>query len=345
MLNEPRADHSSEPRIMLAHGGGGELTRQLLCERLLPKLGNALLNPLTDGAILDRPLGKLCITTDAYVVQPLEFPGGDIGRLAVCGTVNDLAVMGARPLALSLALVIEEGLSMALFDRIITSIAASARDADVVIATGDTKVIERRRGDGLIITTSGIGEMRDGVSLGASRIRPGDAVIVTGRIAEHGLAVMSAREHLAFQTELRSDVAPLAGLVHRLLESGADVKFLRDPTRGGLAGVLADLVDDTRLSIEVDEAAVPISRVARHTAEMLGLDPLTVANEGKCVAVVSAQDAASAVAACRAHPLGAHAAVIGRFTETAPPLVELITRAGGRRMVNRPYGEELPRIC
>ena len=260
-----------DPRVVMAHGGGGELTRRLLAEHVLPKLGNELLDPLTDSAVLDlgQGAGKICLTTDAYVVQPLEFPGGDIGRLAVCGTVNDLAVMGATPLALSLALVIEEGLSIAVLDRMIASMDAAAREANVVIATGDTKVIERRHGDGLVITTAGVGRMRDDVNLGAGRIQPGDAVMVTGRIAEHGLAVMSAREHLAFETELRSDVAPLADLVKHLIESGADLKFMRDPTRSGLAGVLADLVEETRLSLEVHEAAVPISAAAESTVVLI----------------------------------------------------------------------------
>jgi hydrogenase expression/formation protein HypE len=334
-----------DERIVMAHGGGGELTRRLLEERVIPKLANELLNPLTDSAVLDRPAGRICMTTDAFVVQPLEFPGGDIGRLAVCGTVNDLAVMGATPRALSLALIIEEGLPLSTFDRVIDSIAATAEEADVVIATGDTKVVERRGGDGMTITTAGLGEMRDDASLDAGRIEAGDVLIVSGGIAEHGLAVMSAREGLAFETELLSDAAPLGGLVAALLDSGADVKFLRDPTRSGLAGVLADLTEETSLTVEVDEENIPITAVALHTAEMLGLDPLTVANEGKVVAVVAGADAERALTACRSHPLGASGAIVGRFTDATPPLVELITRSGGRRMVTRPYGEELPRIC
>lgn len=332
-------------KIILAHGGGGELTRRLIAGHFVPKLSNSLLDPLTDSAVLPLAGGRIALTTDAFVVQPLEFPGGDIGRLAVCGTVNDLAVAGAIPKALTLALVIEEGLTFALLDRIVDSIAAAAREADVIVATGDTKVVEHRRGDGLIITTAGVGELREAARLDGGRIVPGDTILITGRIAEHGLAVMSAREGLAFQTELRSDVAPLTGLATAIFDSGADVKFLRDPTRGGLAGVVADLAEDTHLSIEIEEAAVPLSRVARHTAELLGLDPLTIANEGKIVAVVPAADADRVLAACRTHPLGGHAAVIGRFVEARPPLVELITRAGGRRIVQRPYGEELPRIC
>ncbi len=334
-----------EQRIILAHGGGGELTRQLLAERIIPKLANELLNPLTDRAVLDRPSSRICLTTDAFVVQPLEFPGGDIGRLAVCGTINDLAVMGAKPLALSLALVMEEGLPFDLLDRIMNSIAESAREADVVIATGDTKVIERRTDEGLIITTAGIGELPADFNLDVKRIASGDAILITGYIAEHGLAVMSAREGIAFDTDLRSDVASLHGLARTLLESGADIKFMRDPTRGGVAGVLADLTEATRLSIEIDEEKLPLSPIVLTTADMLGLDPLTVANEGKIVAIVASDDIAKACEACQSHPLGRRGAAAGRFVDAKPPLVELITRAGGRRIVSRPYGEELPRIC
>jgi hydrogenase expression/formation protein HypE len=253
--------------------------------------------------------------------------------------------MGAIPRALSLALVLEEGLDMSVLDRVIESIARTAAEAGVVIATGDTKVVERRGGDGMMITTAGIAEMRRDVRLGTDRIVPGDAIIVTGHIADHGLAVMSAREGLAFESELRSDVAPLGDLVRCLCETGSDLRFLRDPTRGGLAGVLAEIAEATRCSIEVEERMIPISRVGLHTAELLGLDPLTVANEGKIVVVVAAPDAEQVLKACRSHPLGQHAAIVGRVLEGEPPLVEMVTRAGGRRIVQRPYGEELPRIC
>jgi hydrogenase expression/formation protein HypE len=336
---------SPEEHILLAHGGGGELTRRLLDEHVLPRLGNEFLNPLTDSAVLSLVPGCLCMTTDAFVVQPLEFPGGDIGRLAVCGTVNDLAMMGAVPRFLSLALVIEEGLPMRTLDRVLDSIAATAREAGVVICTGDTKVVERGRGDGLTITTAGIGEMRESVNLDASRIRLGDAILITGNIAEHGLAIMSVREGLAFDTSLVSDAAPLGELAGAVCDCGADLKFLRDPTRGGLAGVLADLAEKTGLTIEIEENAIPISPVCQHTSEMLGLDPLLVANEGKIVIVASEKDVARILEICRAHPLGKRAARIGHFADAKPSLVELITRAGGRRIVQRPYGEELPRIC
>ena len=332
-------------RIVLAHGGGGQLTQQLLAQRVLPHLGNKLLNPLEDSAMLPPSDRRQVFTTDAFVVQPLEFPGGDIGRLAVCGTVNDLAVMGADPVALSLALIVEEGLPLAVFDRIVASIAATATEAGVPIATGDTKVIERRGGDGIMITTAGIGAVRQGVELSASRIQPGDVVIVNGGIAEHGLTIMSVREGIGFDTDLRSDAAPLNGLIAAVLDSGADVKFMRDPTRGGLAGVLCDVAENAGVGVHIEEGRLPISPVVRHTSELLGLDPLTVANEGKVVIVVAQADAERVLAACRSHPLGAGAAQIATVVESDWPLVELRTVIGGARIVQRPYGEELPRIC
>ena len=336
---------NGEDRVLLAHGGGGQLTKDLIEARIISRLGNEVLNPLADGALLSCSTGRVCLTTDSFVVQPLAFPGGDIGRLAVCGTVNDLAMMGAKPLGLSLGLIMEEGLAFSTLDSVLDSIAVTAKEAGVNIVTGDTKVVERGRGDGLIINTAGVGEVAADLELGPGRINAGDVIVLTGRIAEHGLAVMSAREGLAFDTDLVSDVAPLNGLVVSMLASGADLKFLRDPTRGGVAGVVADLSEDTGLTVEIREADLPISRTALHTAEMLGLDPLTVANEGNCVAVVAAASLDRLLAACRAHPLGLNAVAVGTFVDAEPPLVELISRAGGRRIVQRPYGEELPRIC
>ncbi len=337
-------------RIVIAHGGGGELMGRLIREHLLPPLRNERLAALTDSAVLPWPGGELVFTTDSYVVTPLEFPGGDIGRLAVAGTVNDLAVMGAEPVALSLGLILEEGLPLAVLDRIVASIAGAAREAGVEVVTGDTKVIERGAGAadsarGLFINTAGVGRMRRGVQLGLRRVAVGDVILVNGPIAEHGLAVMSVRSGIEFESTLRSDVAPLNGLIRDILATGADVKFLRDATRGGIAGVLADICAASQRSVEIVEAHVPLSTTARHAAEMLGLDPLTVANEGKCIMVAAAGDAERVLAACRGNPLGRGAALIGRITDAAPPLVELITRVGGRRVVQRPYGEELPRIC
>ncbi len=346
-MTMPRA----HDRVVLAHGGGGELMGRLIREHMLPPLENALLTAMTDGVAVPWPTADSAVvfTTDSYVVTPLEFPGGDIGRIAVAGTVNDLAVMGAQPVALSLGLILEEGLALATLDRIVASLATTAREAGVQIVTGDTKVIERRSTSatdaGLFINTAGIGHPRPGVRLGVARITPGDVILINGNIAEHGLAVMSVRSGIEFDSTLRSDVAPLNGLIAALLDTGADIKFLRDATRGGLAGVLADIVDGCGHTVELEEGRVPLSPTARHAAEMLGLDPLTVANEGKCVIVVAEADAERVLAACRQHPLGRQGTVIGRVVERTPPLVELLTRAGGRRVVLRPYGEDLPRIC
>ena len=392
-------------RIVLAHGGGGELMGRLIRERFLPVLENPQLVRMADAAVLPwssipgvpAKQADLVFTTDSYVVTPIEFPGGDIGRLAVCGTVNDLAVMGAEPVALSLGLILEEGLPLAVLDRIVATIAAAAREAGVQIVTGDTKVIERRsvpgsaapaassaplppeaigpehwpeaahlgaaaaernpaakdepadagpwHSEGMFINTAGIGRLRAGVQLGIERIEPGDVILINGNIADHGLAVMSVRAGLRFESTLRSDAAPLNGLIAAALGTRADVKFMRDPTRGGLAGVLADISEGRDVTVEIEESRIPISATARHAAEMLGLDPLTVANEGKCVIVVAADGAERVLAAWRAHPLGKESAIIGRTTDARPALVELITRTGGRRVVQRPYGEELPRIC
>jgi hydrogenase expression/formation protein HypE len=319
MSNPTETVSTAGERIVLAHGGGGQLTQQLLAERVLPRLTNGLLAPLTDSAVLPPCERLMVFTTDA--------------------------VMGAEPIALSLALIVEEGLPLEVFDRIIASIASTAQEAGVPIATGDTKVIERRGGDGMMITTAGIGAVRSGVELAASRIRPGDAIIINGGIAEHGLTIMSVREGIAFDTDLRSDAAPLNGLIAHVLDSAADVKFMRDPTRGGLAGVLCDAAESAGVGVHVEEGRLPISSIVRHTSELLGLDPLTVANEGKCVMVVAEADAEGVLATCRSHPLGVGAARIGTMVESDLPLVELHTAIGGARIVQRPYGEELPRIC
>lgn len=350
--------HKAEPTqeyVQRAHGGGGELMEQLIRDHILPALGNDLLSPLTDGAVLQPITGRPVMTTDGYVVQPLEFPGGDIGKLSVCGTVNDLAMMGATPIALSLAMILEEGLPIATLDRIVASIASTAGEVGVRVVTGDTKVVESTgKEPGLFITTAGVGVQPDHVRLGADRIVPGDRILINGPIAEHGLAIMAAREGLDFETRLRSDAAPLHALVQAILECGRDdpagpaVKFLRDATRGGLANVLADLTEQTDLNIEIDEAALPITRTARHAAELLGLDPLSVANEGKCVMVVSAHRADEVVSICRELEVARETAIIGTVQppdDDACGVVELLTTVGGRRIVQRPYGEELPRIC
>ncbi len=344
--------------VVLAHGGGGELMNRLLNEHILPPLQNSSPGPLTDGAVLNRPEGRLVFTTDSYVVTPLEFPGGDIGRLAIAGTVNDLAVMGAAPLAISLGLILEEGLPLEVLDRVLSSISGCAAEAGVSVVTGDTKVVESRRtraaaggeqdravAEGIFINTAGIGVLAPEIDLGVERIEPGDAILVNGTLADHGLTIMSVRNGIEFESSLQSDAAPLNGLIGDVLNSGAHLKFLRDATRGGIAGVVADIAENRGLSVELDEPRIPISPTARHAAEMLGLDPLTVANEGKIVCVVAESDAERVLETMRTHPLGRYAACIGRVVEADPPLVELITRIGGRRVVQRPYGEDLPRIC
>ncbi|MCK6457053.1 MAG: hydrogenase expression/formation protein HypE [Phycisphaerae bacterium] len=336
---------SSDEFIVLAHGGGGELTQRLIQEHVLPDLANPILAPLTDGAVMEPIDGEIVFTTDSYVVTPIEFPGGDIGRLAVCGTVNDLAVMGAEPVAIGLSLIIEEGLPLRTFDRVMASIVATAAEVPVRIVTGDTKVIERRSGDGLLINTAGIGRRRRGTVIGLERIEPGDAILINGTIADHGLTVMSTRHGIEFDSELRSDAAPLYGLIHTVMASGVDVHFMRDATRGGLAGVLADICEGRGVTAVVEESRIPMTSTSRHAAEMLGLDPLTVANEGKVVLVVAQSHVEQALACLRGHPFGRRAEVIGTISDAQSPLAELVTRIGGRRIIPRPYGEDLPRIC
>lgn len=335
-----------QERIVLAHGGGGQLTGELIAGAILPVLGNPVLNKLGDSAVLEVAGQRLAFTTDSYVVQPIEFPGGDIGRLAVCGTSNDLAMAGAEPIALSLALILEEGLEIATLRRIMGSIALAGAEANVRVVTGDTKVIERGRGDGLYITTSGVGLVLPEASLGYERIVAGDTVLINGPIAEHGLTVLSKRKDLAFASRLKSDVASLAGLANLLVrELKGAVKVMRDPTRAGVAGVVSEIAAGSGKSVEIYEEQVPLTADARAAAEVLGLDPLTIANEGKLIAVVAAEAAEAAMELMRAHPLGTQAAIIGRMTPETPPLAELVTVIGGRRVIQMPYGEQLPRIC
>jgi len=343
-IHRPRVNPHRE-RIVLAHGGGGQLAFDLLREVVFPRFTNEWLDPAADSALLPVA-GPIAFTTDSYVVQPIEFPGGDIGRLAVCGTVNDLAVAGADPKWLSLALILEEGLAIPTLARLLDSAAAAAREAGVAIACGDTKVVPRGDVDEIYVTTSGVGAIRPDRDLGLGRVRPGDAVLLSGTIADHGLAVMLTRQSdHSIRSELASDVAPLAALVRGLLDAVPGTSFLRDPTRGGLAGVVADIAEGTGYRVTLDETTIPIRKETRYAAEMLGLDPLTVANEGKIVAVVRGGEADRAVAALREHPLGRDAAVIGRVGEARDGIVELVTEVGGVRIVQRPYGEELPRIC
>jgi hydrogenase expression/formation protein HypE len=333
-------------RIVLAHGGGGQLMDELLDEVIRPRFENEYLGALDDAAVVPLPRGELVLTTDSYVVQPLEFPGGDIGRLAVSGTVNDLAVCGAVPAFMTLGLILEEGLELELLRRILDSVASTAAEADVKIVTGDTKVVARGEADGMYLNTAGVGMRRPDRELGIDRIRPGDVVLLSGTIADHGLAVMLSREQESvIQSDLASDTAPVGGLVGELLERVPQVVFLRDPTRGGVAGVLADLAGRSGWHLTIDETEVPIRQETLYAAEMLGLDPLSVANEGKVVVVVRPEGADKAVETLRRHPLGRRAATVGRFEDTRDGLCEIVTDVGGRRIIQKPYGEELPRIC
>ncbi|HIR55177.1 MAG TPA: hydrogenase expression/formation protein HypE [Candidatus Scatomorpha intestinigallinarum] len=326
--------------ITLDYGSGGKKTAALIDEIIVPALGNAALNSLGDGAVLE---GGLAFSTDSFVVSPLFFPGGDIGKLSVCGTVNDLAMCGAEPKYLSLALIIEEGLPAEDLRRVVASIKSAAEAAGVQVVTGDTKVVERGRGDGLYINTAGIGLVKY-PGLGPDKMRPGDAVLLSGTAGDHGAAVMLARDGL-MEGEIRSDCAALNGLAFALLDSGAQVRVLRDPTRGGVATTLCEFAESAKLGIELDEAAIPVRRDVSAACALLGLDPLYCANEGKMLAVVAPEDAQAALAALRSRPEGENAAIIGRVTVERPGRVALRTAAGGARLLQKLAGAQLPRIC
>ncbi len=336
------AEKESE-RVLLAHGGGGILMKELV-SRIVGKLGGAKA-PLQDSATLSTEAGRIAFTADSFVVSPLFFPGGDIGRLAVCGTVNDLAVCGARPLWLSLSFIIEEGLLFDTLDRVLDSVAVAAREAGVTVVTGDTKVVERGKADGIFINTSGIGVVPPGVELSSDSARPGDVVLVSGPLGEHGLAIMSRREGIDFGIDLASDTAPLSNLIVPLLAEVKTVRAMRDATRGGLAAVLNEIAGDSAVCIRLAEEAIPVSAAVRRGCELMGYDPLHIANEGKFVAVVPPGDADQALDIMRAHPLGRGAARIGEIFATPPGTVILRTVFGGERVVDVPYGDMLPRIC
>jgi hydrogenase expression/formation protein HypE len=337
---------SDYPHVLLAHGGGGRLTQRLIEQLFVPSFDNALLRELHDGAVLDVGGRKLAFSTDSFVVKPLFFPGGDIGSLAVHGTVNDLAMCGARPLALSAGLILEEGLPMDDLRRIVASMKRAANGVGVPIVTGDTKVVDRGKGDGAFVNVTGIGLVRDGIAISPRRARPGDAVLVSGEIAVHGIAIMSVREGLTFDTELVSDSAPLDTLVDGVLAAaGEKVHVLRDPTRGGVASTLNEIAAQANVGIRLEERAIPVSEEVRGACEILGLDPLYVANEGKCLVLVAPEAADAALAALRSHPLGKSAARIGEVVADHPGRVVMRSRIGGLRVVDLLTGEQLPRIC
>jgi hydrogenase expression/formation protein HypE len=340
--------HAATTQVQLGHGSGGKLSAALVHEHILPRLGNGVLDRLSDAAVLE-PLAagaRLAVTTDGFVVNPLRFPGGSIGHLAVHGTLNDLAMMGARPQALTLGLIIEEGLSMELLDGVLDDIAESAKAAGVRVVAGDTKVVERGSADGLFITTTGIGLVHERFTPRADAVKADDVLIVSGPIARHGMAIMTARENLGLGNDITSDTAYVGPLVEALREAvGEHVHALRDPTRGGVASTVNEIAQASRVGIELEERLLPIPTNVKGACELLGLDPLFVANEGIFCAFVAREAAVRALAALRSHPLGTNAAIIGRAVPEHRGLVVLRTGIGGRRVVDMLPGEQLPRIC
>lgn len=332
-------------RVLLGHGSGGVLSAKLFEEIFLPAFGNPILERRDDQAVLEVDAGRIAFTTDSYVVTPIFFPGGDIGRLAVHGTVNDLAVGGARPLYLAAAFILEEGLPIDDLRRVVASMRDAAREAGVSIVTGDTKVVGKGSGDQIFITTTGIGRVPPGVSISADRARPGDAILLSGTVGDHGMAIMSTRRDLGLEGTIESDSAALHGLVGAMLEVDRDLHVLRDPTRGGVAATLTEIADRSRVGIELHESAIPVREAVRGACEILGLDPLYVANEGKLVAFVDPERAPAVLDAMRRHPLGREAVRIGTVTAEHPRVVVLRTAIGGSRVLEPPYGELLPRIC
>ena len=331
--------------IVLAHGSGGKLSHQLIDKILLPQFRNELLEPLHDGAIFSIGGERVAFSTDSYVVNPIFFPGGDIGKLAVHGTVNDLSMCGARPLYLSVGFILEEGTPMDDFWRIVQSMREAAEVSGVSLVTGDTKVVDRGKADKIFINTSGIGIVPEGVNIHPARAQAGDRIIVSGPIAVHGIAIMSVRENLEFETQVASDTAPLNGLVDVILKASKDIHVLRDPTRGGITSALTEMTQVAKVGMLLNEAHIPISEEVKGACEILGLDPLYVANEGKLLAVVAPADADRVLSAMHSHPLGKEAAIIGEVTSDHPGFVMMKTRVGGTRVVDMLSGEQLPRIC
>jgi hydrogenase expression/formation protein HypE len=333
-----------EDRILLAHGSGGKLAHDLIEKSFVPVLDNPLLAQLDDSAVF-KLNGRLAFTTDSYVVNPIFFPGGDIGKLAVCGTVNDLSMSGARPLYLSLAFIIEEGLLIKDLQKIIDSIKTTAEEAGVKIITGDTKVVERGSADKLFINTAGIGKIPAGVSISGSNAKPGDKVILSGTIGDHGIAVLSQRQGLSFGTKLESDCAPLGQMVAEMLKASKNIHSLRDPTRGGLATTLNELAKQSKVGIRIEEPKIPVRDEVSGACEMLGLDPLYIANEGKLIAIVTHEDADKILTSMKKNRYGRNAVVIGEVIAEHPGRVVMKTLLGSSRIVDMLVGEPLPRIC
>ncbi len=336
---------SEYPSVLLAHGGGGKLMHQLIEKMFVPTLGNSTLNARHDAAVIHLNGARLAFTTDSFVVRPLFFPGGDIGSLAVHGTVNDLAMCGARPLYLSAGFILEEGLPMETLWRVVRSMQEAAQNAGVEIVTGDTKVVDKGKGDGIFINTSGVGIIEHPRRIAPDSVRPGDVLLVNGDIGRHGIAIMAVREGLEFESAIESDSAPVANLVLELLSAGIEIHCLRDLTRGGLASALNEIAEVARVSIAIDESLIPVREDVQSACEMLGFDPLYVANEGRFVAFVAPADADRALDVLRAHPLGEGASIIGKVSENSSTLVTMKSRIGASRIVDMLSGEQLPRIC
>jgi hydrogenase expression/formation protein HypE len=333
------------PQVLLAHGGGGKLMHQLIEQMFVPLFSNSFLNARRDGAVMEINGAKMALTTDSYVVRPLFFPGGDIGQLAINGTVNDLAMCGARPLFLSTGFILEEGLPMETLWRVVLSMREAAAAASIQIVTGDTKVVDKGKGDGIFINTAGVGLIEHDLAIGPASVRPGDVILLNGDVGRHGMAIMSVREGLAFDSEIASDCAPLSGLVMELLSAGIEIHCLRDLTRGGLASALIEIAEVCGLSISLDESAIPVREEVQGACELLGLDPLYVANEGRFVSFVPARQAEQSLAVMHAHPLGKEARLIGRVAEGSSDRVIMKSRIGTHRVIDLLSGEQLPRIC
>jgi hydrogenase expression/formation protein HypE len=333
------------PNIIIGHGGGGKLSAELIEHLFLPAFRNPTLENLGDSSVLTVPSGRLAFSTDSFVVHPLFFPGGSIGDLAVNGTVNDLSMSGARPLYLSAGFIIEEGFLVSSLAQIVHRMAQAAKTAGVQIVTGDTKVVEKGHGDGCYINTAGIGLVPDGLHIGPTHAQPGDAVILSGTIGDHGMAIMSVRESLEFETIIQSDCAALNSLVEAMLETTHDIHVLRDPTRGGVASSLNEIAAQSKVGIMIDETKIPVKPDVHSACELLGMDPIYVANEGKLIAIVAAHAAEAVLARMRSHALGADAAIIGTVTAKHPGMLVARTGIGGTRVIPMQIGEQLPRIC
>lgn len=336
---------TTHKEVVLGHGSGGRLSQQLIQKFILPQFKNDLLDPLHDGAIFSVNNSRYAFSTDSFVVSPVFFPGGDIGTLAVHGTVNDLAMCGARPLYMTAAFIIEEGLPLESLWRIVQSMQTAAKAAGVTIVTGDTKVVDRGKGDQIFINTSGIGLVPEGVNIDPRNARPGDKIIINGPIAQHGMAIMSVRDGLEFETQIVSDTAPLHGLVEQMLTTCLHIRVMRDPTRGGVTSALNEIAQSACVGICLDERSVPITEQVKAACEILGLDPLYVANEGKLLAFVPEAESQAVLATMRAHPFGRDSAIIGEVVTDMPGFVTIKTKVGGHRVVEMLAGEQLPRIC